>query len=179
MAEEHGIMRRISRISSRLYGDLRYICRGEGLTQERLESYIREVTIDRIKLAFSLYTCAISLDEHKDKKDGDYRSIISRCYYCHYHLARAMIFWISRDDIDKHEKLPKNLGKILSTEYAEFIDKLERFRGIRNEVEYSPYPEVDRSLREISEHILVETKTSIELMVCCFQERELDFDENM
>ena len=106
MNEEYEIKRKISRLSSRLYGDIRTICGTEGLTQSRLEKLIQVVTLDRIKLAFSLYACAKKLDAQSDKKDGDYRSIISRCYYCHYHFARAAIFSITRDDIDDHKELP-------------------------------------------------------------------------
>jgi len=90
------VKRKISRLSSRLYGDIRTICGTEGLTQERLEKLIQSVTLDRVKLAFSLYDCAKKLDAQSDKQDGDYRSIISRCYYCHYHLARAAIFFITK-----------------------------------------------------------------------------------
>ena len=175
MNEEYEVKRKISRPDSReLYGDIRTICGTEGLTQSRLEEFIQVVTLDRIQLAISLYDCAKKLDAHKDKQDGDYRSIISRCYYCHYHLARATIFWITRDDIDDHEKLPKSLGKVLPPEYAEFIKKLEQYRGIRNEVEYSPYPEIDKSLKETASEILQETKHSIELIVRCFSERGLE-----
>ena len=176
MSEEYEIKRKISRLSSRLYGDIRTICGTEGLTQNRLERLIRIVTLDRIKLAFSLYACAKKLDAHKDKQDGDYLSVISRCYYCHYHLARAAIFLITRDDIDDHKKLPKNLGEVLQKEYAEFIDKLEQYRDIRNEVEYSPYPEIDKSLEETASEILQETKRSIELIVRCFSERGIEVD---
>jgi uncharacterized protein (UPF0332 family) len=176
MSEEYEIKRKISRLSSRLYGEIRTICGTEGLTQSRLEELIQVVTLDRIKLAFSLYACAKKLDAQSDKQDGDYRSIISRCYYCHYHLARAAVFWITRDDIDEHETLPKNLGKVLPLEYAEFISKLEQYRDIRNEVEYSPYPEIDKSLEETAKEILQETKRSIELIIRCFSERGLEVD---
>ena len=61
-------------------------------------------------------------------------------------------------------------------EYAEFISKLEQYRDIRNEVEYSPYPEIDKSLEETASEILQETKRSIEFIVCCFRERGLEVD---
>jgi len=176
MSQEYEIKRKISRLSSKLYGDIRTICGTEGLTQNRLEQLIQTVTLDRIKLAFSLYACAKKLDAHKDKQNGDYLSMISRCYYCHYHLARAAIFLITRDDVDEHEKLPKNLSKVLPLEYSEFIKKLEQYRGIRNEVEYSPYPEIDKSLKETASEILQETKRSIELIISCFNERGIEVD---
>ena len=46
----------------------------------------------------------------------------------------------------------------------------------RNEVEYSPYPEIDKSLKETAEKILKETKLSLELIVRCFRERGLEVD---
>ena len=61
-------------------------------------------------------------------------------------------------------------------EYAEFINKLEQYRDIRNEVEYSPYPEIDKSLEETAKEILQETKRSIELIIRCFSERGLEVD---
>ena len=62
ISEEYEIKRKISRLSSRLYGDIRTICGTEGLTQSRLEELIQIVTLDRINLAFSLYACAKKLD---------------------------------------------------------------------------------------------------------------------
>ena len=41
MSEEYEIKRKISRLSSRLYGDIRTICGTEGLTQNRLEELIQ------------------------------------------------------------------------------------------------------------------------------------------
>jgi hypothetical protein len=68
------------------------------------------------------------------------------------------------------------LGKVLPSEYAEFINKLEQYRDIRNEVEYSPYPEIDKSLEETAKEILKETKRSIELIISCFSERGIEVD---
>ena len=87
MNNEYEIKKRISRLSSRLYGDIRAICDKDGLTQDSLEDLIRSVTFDRVRLALSLYKSAKTLDFQSNKQDGDYRSIISRCYYCHFHLA--------------------------------------------------------------------------------------------
>jgi translation initiation factor 2 alpha subunit (eIF-2alpha) len=72
--------------------------------------------------------------------------------------------------------LPKALSKILKEEYTELIDKLEEYRGIRNEVEYSPYPDIDKSLKETASELLQETKLSIELFVRCFKERGIEID---
>ena len=174
--EEQEIKRKISHLSSRLYGDIRIICGTEGLTQNRLDEYIKLVTVDRITLALSLYASAGKLHAQSDTQDGDYRTIISRCYYCHYHLARALTFWVIRDDVDAHDKLPKTLSKILEEEYTGLVDKLEEYRGIRNEVEYSPYPDIDKSLKETASELLQETKLSIDLFVRCFRERRIEID---
>lgn len=174
--EEHQIKRRLSRLSSRTYGDIRALCRAEGLTQARLEHLIQSVVVDRIQLALSLYACARKLDAQPHKHDGDYRSMISRGYYCHYHLARAAVFWMTRDDVDQHETLPKRLGKVWPTEHIEFIERLERYRGIRNEVEYSPYPEIDEPLSETAAQVLRETELSVELLVRWFYEKGVEVD---
>ena len=68
------------------------------------------------------------------------------------------------------------MGKVLPLEYAEFIEKLEQYRNIRNEVEYSPYPEIDKSLIETAEQILYETKCSVELIIRFFRERGIEVD---
>jgi uncharacterized protein (UPF0332 family) len=179
MNNEYEIKKRISRLSSRLYGDIRAICDKDGLTQDSLEDLIRSVTFDRVILALSLYESAKTLDSQSNKQDGDYRSIISRCYYCHFHLARALIFLITKDDIDDHEKLPKKLSISLPSDYAVFIDKLEQYRRIRNEADYSPYPEIDGSLDAVALQILQETEASIRLISQCFRERGIVIDTNI
>ncbi len=50
---------------------------------------------------------------------------------------------------------------------AEFTDKLEQYRVVRNEAEYSPYPDIDKSLEETASEMLQETQFSIELIVRC------------
>ena len=127
MSEEYEIKRKISRLSSRLYGDIRTICGTEGLTQSRLEKLIQVVTLDRIKLAFSLYACAKKLDTQSDKQDGDYRSTISRCYYCHYHLARAAIFFITRDDIDDAENQRSACLRLSEANTKNYLRAWEKF----------------------------------------------------
>ena len=172
------IKRIVSALSSRVYGDIRAICATVDLTQDKLEELIRSAVFDRVELAISLYKTAQTINAQSDKQDGDYRSIISRCYYCHYHLARALVFLITKDDIDNHEELPKKLGKFLPSNYAIFIDKLERYRRIRNEVDYSPYPEIYDSLNFVALEVLRETEVSIKLILQYFEERGVSIDAN-
>ena len=127
MGEEYEVKRKISRLSSRLYGDIRTICGTEGLTQSRLENLIQVVTLDRIKLAISFYDCAKKLDAQSDKQDGDYRSIISRGYYCHYHFARAAIFFITRDDIEDAENQRSACLRLSEANTKNYLRTWEKF----------------------------------------------------
>jgi uncharacterized protein (UPF0332 family) len=179
---DNEIKRIISALSSRVYGDLRTICAAGDLTQVELEELIFSAVSDRVELAISLYKTAQTISVQLDKQDGDYRSIISRCYYCHYHLARALVFLITKDDIDNHEKLPKKLTECLKSDhilYALFVDRLDQYRWIRNEVDYSPYPEIDGPLDTVALQILQETEESIKLILQCFNERGIIINANI
>lgn len=162
-----------STLSSKEYGDIRIICGSEGLTKEKLDEYIRLVTADRINLGLSFYGSARKLDL---KDDGDCRSIVSRCYYCCYHLARALIFLVLRDDMDDHSRLPKALEKVLTEEDNTFADRLDEWRGIRNEIEYSPFPKVDKPLSETAAEMLEGTGEFMESFAPYFRERGVEFD---
>jgi len=179
MNDEYEIKKTISRLSSRLYGDIRVICSSEGITQIKLDELVQSVTTDRVMLALSFYECAKKIEVQLYKQDGDCRSIISRCYYCQYHLARALIFLITKDDVDNHEKLPKKLGECLKSDYTPFVDRLDQCRRIRNEVDYSPYPEIDDSLNAVTLQILQETEESIKLILQCFKERGIVIDASI
>ena len=144
------IKRAISKLSSKQYGDIRIICGSEGLTSEKLDEYVRLVTTDRINLALSFLLTIKKLEIN----DGDSPSIISRCYYCCYHLARALVFLVTKDDIDAHDKLPNMLRRVLNTEDDWLADKLDEWRGIRNQVEYSPYPRIENSVKETASQML-------------------------
>jgi len=65
----------------------------------------------------------------------DQPHIISRNYYCMYHIARAVVFHTSRRDIDEHKALPKILSDIISS----LGEKLARWRIERDTMDYSPY----------------------------------------
>jgi len=170
---DQAIKRAVSGLSSKEYGDIRIICGSEGLTKEKLDEYIRLVTADRINLGLSFYGSARKLDL---KDDGDCRSIVSRCYYCCYHLARALIFLVLRDDIGDHSRLPKVLEKVLTEEDNKFADRLDEWRGVRNEMEYSPFPKIDKPLSETAAEMLEGTKEFIESFAPCFGERGVVLD---
>ncbi|MBC8232353.1 hypothetical protein H8E77_22630 [bacterium] len=63
----------------------------------------------------------------KQSQDGDYRSIISRCYYCYYHLARAAIFFITRDDIDDAENQRSACLRLSEANTKNYLRAWEKF----------------------------------------------------
>ena len=70
------------------------------------------------------------------------RVIISHCYYAQYHVARAMIFHVHRQDCDSHEQLSIEVEKVLG---AGPTDVLKRLRNKRNQITYEPYVDLDLS----------------------------------
>lgn len=173
MLTDDEIKRTISGLSSRQYGNIRTICGGEGLTKKKLDKYVEQVTIDRINLALSFYNSAKKLEIN----DEDSLSIISRCYYCYYHLARALVFLITKNDINDHDKLPNMLRRVMKTEDKWLADKLDDWRGIRNEVEYSPYPQIENAVTKTASQMLRSTRTLSKLLEGYFKERGIDNDE--
>ena len=84
--------------------------------------------------------------------------IISLNYYAMYQVARAVVFHTFRDDVDNHERLATEFGKILGKDYE---DKMIYWRKSRNEVDYSAYPRLDGSLEELSRQSIIEVKNFI------------------
>ena len=73
--------------------------------------------------------------------------IISRCYYAMYHAARALVLHIRRADVDDHERLLVVLGQALGVNYR---DVLNRWREMRNRVDYSPYLPADMADQSVA-----------------------------
>lgn len=70
-----------------------------------------------------------------------FRSSISRHYYAMYHAARAMVFAdIGGDDHQRHAHLPDHLPASLPDSSRRKQELIEA-RLLRNEADYSPYPE--------------------------------------
>ena len=134
--KDEALLRNFIRISSSKYGllkrlaDLRYNL-GE------LDDTIAQITMDRYEMGeeFLCSAKAISGDSKVDR-----RNVISRSYYAMYHSARAVIFHTVLYDEDVHERLPERIHEILRGKYGQI---LRECRDIRNEADYSPYPEID------------------------------------
>jgi len=103
------------------------------LTGEQVDELIDKLVSDRLAKAMDYLTFAQQLDAGETLNQPH---IISRCYYAMYHAARALVLHVRRADLDDHDRLPAALGQSLGTNYG---DILGRWRGMRNQVEYSPY----------------------------------------
>lgn len=109
-----------------------------GLIQSaQLEELINEITKERFIKGQAYIEFARSLDVSVLENQAH---IVSRNYYGMYHLARATIFHTRRRDIDDHDSLPEAFGQIVG---ASIGKKLEKWREIRNVLEYSPYTPTD------------------------------------
>jgi len=64
-----------------------------------------------------------------------------------YHYCRAAVFHTHRNDIDNHEKVAVEIGKIIGKPLEK---SLNFWRITRNEVDYSPYPVLDSPLKELA-----------------------------
>lgn len=171
---DEGIKRAILKLTSKEYATIRLICKREPLTVEVLERHIRGAVLDRVQLGLSFYSCARSLPL---ESDGTCRSIISRCYYCCYHLARALVFLVTRGDVDEHRKLPKVLRGVLRREDHYLVDALSQWRDIRNEVEYSPFPRIDVPLAEAAAEALRVAEGFIQSITRYFEEGGVRVDD--
>ena len=103
----------------------------------QLQELINEMTKERFKKGRAYLEFASNLDANIK----DYQAhIISRNYYGMYHLARATVFHTRRRDIDDHDRLPEAFAQIVGATLGE---KLEKWRDVRNIIEYSPYAPTD------------------------------------
>jgi uncharacterized protein (UPF0332 family) len=75
------------------------------------------------------------------------KAIIALCYYAMYHGCRAAIFHTHRNDVDAHEKVAIEIGKIIGKPLE---ISLSFWRDMRNEVDYSPYPLLNNPLKELA-----------------------------
>jgi uncharacterized protein (UPF0332 family) len=109
-----------------------------GLIQPaQLEELINEMAKERFKKGQAYIEFARNLDVNISENQAH---IVSRNYYGMYHLARATVFHTRRRDIDDHDRLPEAFGQIVGVSFEE---KLEKWRDVRNVLEYSPYTPTD------------------------------------
>ncbi|RPJ74400.1 MAG: hypothetical protein EHM20_10650, partial [Alphaproteobacteria bacterium] len=137
--------KKFEKLSKAEYAVLRNLVVEEGLTEGyKIEQIIQEVTRDRFHLGKSKLEFARILDINEPEAC---KVIITLCYYAIYHFCRAAVFHTHRNDVDSHERIASEIGKIID----EPLEKLLNFwRNTRNEVDYSPYPELGRPIKELA-----------------------------
>jgi uncharacterized protein (UPF0332 family) len=146
------VLREFSTLTGKEYRRLKLVCEAQTLDSQSLEEIVKEVALDRWKLALSFARFAKNLPVETD----NLRNIISRNYYACYQAARALVFFITRLDVDGHKELPKKFTACVSSEHVKYADILKKWRDIRNEVDYSPYP-ITRDLKEAAQESCIET----------------------
>ena len=76
-----------------------------------------------------------------------YRSAVSRYYYCMYHAMRACAFIYHKgDDFEEHRVLPLKLPKDFDPG-TNWQNMLKNARLLRNRADYDAYPKSDKAWR--------------------------------
>jgi uncharacterized protein (UPF0332 family) len=121
-----------------------------------LEAVIERVTVDRYRMGVSYYEFARDVFQGM-ANEAAYRSVISRNYYAMFQTGRAAIFHISRQDVEDHQTLASHLRSLIGQSVG---DTLSRWRELRNEVDYAPYPDLrGMSLMDLAAQSLTEADT--------------------
>lgn len=137
-----------------------------------MEDLIEQVVLDRWNIALSFARCASNLSI---EVEDNLRTIISRNYYACYQAARAFVLLVTKSDVDDHKKLAAALRDCLEPTNADYADILDKWRDIRNEVDYSPYPFVD-NLKTTAEESRAETTIFLDILKQEFGKRGLTID---
>jgi len=137
--------KKFERLSNTEYGVIRNLIVEEGLVENlKIEQIIEQVTKDRFNLGKAKADFAHTLDPNDPEAC---KVIIALCYYAMYHSCRAAVFHTHRNDLDSHEKVAYEIRNLI----GEHIGKsLDFWRGLRNEVDYSPYPALEHPLEELA-----------------------------
>jgi hypothetical protein len=102
-----------------------------------LGQVIEQITMDRFRMGEGIHDMAQDLLTTGIMTEHRYRAVISRNYYAMYQAGRGVVFHTLRRDIDQHERMAEEIRKILGDAAS---DALNEWRRLRNEVDYSPYP---------------------------------------
>ena len=128
---------------------------GEGVhlttsTSRTIRDLQDQVCADRLALATELLATG---DKLLRSRPPQYRSAISRYYYCMYHSARAVVYFShGGDDFEKHSDLP---GRV-PTDFKDstlWRNALKDARSYRNDADYDPYPASPQTWRAIALHL--------------------------
>ena len=137
--------KKFERLSQTEYGVIRNLIVEEGLVENsQIEQIIEQVTKDRFNLGKAKADFAHTLDPNDPEAC---KVIIALCYYAMYHSCRAAVFHTHRNDVDVHEKVAYEIGRIVGEDFEKSLDL---WRVVRNEVDYSPYPALEHPLKELA-----------------------------
>jgi CMP-2-keto-3-deoxyoctulosonic acid synthetase len=138
-------LKKFEKLSQTNYGIIRNLIVEEGLVaNSQIEQIIEQVTIDRFNLGKAKVDFARTLDRNNPEAC---KVIITLCYYAMYQSCRAAVFHVHRNDVDAHDKVAIEIGKLI----GDFLEKALTFwRNTRNEVDYSPYPVFPDPLEQLA-----------------------------
>lgn len=106
-------------------------------TARTIDDLRHQVTADRLRLAKELLAAG---DKLRTCRPPQYRSAISRYYYCMYHAIRAVVYFMyGGDDYQPHSDLPGQIPADF-TDGALWRNALKDARSHRNDADYEPYP---------------------------------------
>jgi uncharacterized protein (UPF0332 family) len=115
-------------------------------TGRPIDDLRQQASADRIRFAKELL---IAGDKLRRSRPPQYRSAVSRYYYCMYHSMRAVVYFVhGGDDYQPHSDLPARIP-------SDFIDgslwrnALKDARSHRNDADYEPYPMASSSWKPI------------------------------
>jgi uncharacterized protein (UPF0332 family) len=140
------------------------------VTARPLEDLRHQAASDRLGLAQLFHEAG---DKALRSRPPQFRTAISRYYYCMYHAMRAVVYFVNRgDDHDEHSVLPAKTPRDFSNA-AVWQNRLKDARAQRNEADYDPYPQQEfefsanaRALRQTSDDLLLEAYSYLRAKGC-------------
>jgi uncharacterized protein (UPF0332 family) len=119
----------------------------ESSTSRTISDLHHQACSDRLVLAHDLLSTGNKLMRTRPPQ---YRSAISRYYYCMYHSVRAVVYFVhGGDDYQPHSELPTQLPADFA-DSALWRNALKDARSHRNDADYDPYPSNPGSWRSVA-----------------------------
>lgn len=125
----------------------------QSIDESSLAELLNEFVSERMRLAKEFWSTAKRL---KPETPADHIAIIGRAYYAMYHAARAVVFAHKRTDVDKHEELPGHLPRGGFAKEGYWQDRLGYWRTVRNDLDYSPWPNQEVGVESLAKQVLKE-----------------------
>lgn len=156
---------RFQRLKSSEYGLIRDLMDKGVADGPKIHRIIEQVGVDRLTMARKRFDFvqSIPLDTEITQKIA-----LSLNYYAMYQAARTAVFHPLREDVDHHERLATHIGSIFGKDDE---DRITFWRKVRNEVDYSPYPKLDRPLAKLSKESILETGYFIDKVIDYLRKR--------